>query len=223
MRRQSGFGAIAVIAVIVVVATLGLVGWRVLSVHREEAEAPAPAQSNASSAENSKPSKNEQSLANGKVTFAAPKDWSVTLTDGGRRTVTSTAIESEGKSGAILAPAGKVLNSYNEPFTVSVSVFKKTKTESPQEWFEQEMGESLATPEDKTSKESINGYSTYIFEQINNSYHEYHYVLYHNGLFVHVSWRPDETHYTNDAIDQHVDNNKYNETIIGIVKSIRIE
>jgi|GEM_PF-3662266 len=216
MKKSQGFGAIGILVAIAAILILGAVAWKAWDATKNQA---------AKNIHTEASKLTSNSLTNGDVTFSTPEGWSVESKDAPSMFVGSTAIPADGINAAVITPSKSVLNSYKEPFKISVSVYKDNgEQKSPREWYEKTLTTSLASDSGKTSEDKINDYDAYTFEQINDSYHEYNYVLRHNGLFVYISWRPSEAHYTpQHQIDNQVDNTVYNPEILKMIESIKIK
>lgn len=216
MLKTKGFGLTGIIVAIGCLLLIGVMIWKVLETTRVKTPANTPPTASKIA---------PISLVGGRVTFNLPKAWSVQFADDTEKFVGSTATPADGTNRVTITPSSNALNSYNEPFIILASVYQDTNGgESTRDWFEKTLTSSMAADTDKTSTEKINGYDTYVFEQINKNYQEYNYVLRHNGLLVYVKWRPSETHYNPDhEIDQRIDNTRYNSDILKMINSIAIK
>src|SRR5215471_5059375 len=170
-NNEKGFGAIEGLLIVAVVVLLGVVGYMVYKNHITATTNPAP-KTTPTQATTSR-----LALAGDQVKFDVPAAW--TINKGSCTTpATATVVCADGVSGATLVPPEKKMTIYGEPFSVSISVYKNTKSETAKQWFENDYTGSLPSNGDKTSLQSINGYDTYSFEQINESYQEQNYVFH---------------------------------------------
>lgn len=242
-KDQSGFITILVELIIAtaVLGLLGFIGWRLYSQPiRQTNHTTAKSQNN--STQSSKPSTptptpvisnyTDLQLANGKVSFQIPKDWIVSKnapsesqTGNIRPSVALTEPTCMDYAG--LTPPDKPTTIYGggtEFFTVYLFVCPLPSSQTIKDWFENDYGMGIPAGSDQSNSNSINGYNTYYFEQINNSYKEMYYSFGASGKAVLITARVWEVSYTGDngQIDNTMDVTRYIPAIQQIANSVQI-
>jgi hypothetical protein len=171
-----------------------------------------------------KDDRQEIKLADDKVSFKVPKNWS---NEGVGCTSSQSAYRhQEYEDSALLLPGEKLPIKYSEGtefFTIPVCVFRNKDNLSAEKWYsDAELGIGAAAPtnRDTTSTESINGYDTYYHKQVTSDYQEVHYVLAAHDKLVYVKARIYEP---GQLADKPIgDFRKFEPEIAALVKSLSI-
>ena len=108
-----------------------------------------------------------------------PKAWTHTSSNAScYNTATSTGVICV--EGAIITPGIKLPTIYGsgtEFFNIQVSVYENPSHHTAKEWIENDLSEGLPSGQDITSTDSVNGYDTYYWKVINDSFHEMMYTF----------------------------------------------
>lgn len=228
-NNQKGFAHLGLIFIILVVlGAIGFAGYRVMdtkkTVKNNVDNTVSQSKKNVNKPTQETVAYNALKLSNEKVLFEIPKTWIVSK---------SNCIHTPGaapicKDGVTLVPAEKMPTIYGggtEYFTIYAHVYDNNDDKIAQRWFEDVYEGGSSSSSDKVSSESINGYSTYYFRQINNSYDEITYVYSASGKAVLLSARVSEKGYAPDGSGKVIassDFTRYIPEIEKMAKSIKI-
>jgi len=230
-RNQKGFTAVGILIIVVVIGLIGVIGWLVYDRQKSPKSTVADTQKQGLSKTMTETAKEAVSnytmlkLASDSVTFETPKTWIV----GKSNCIDSPGAAPACTDGATLTPPEKMPTIYGggtEFFTIYVNVYDNKDNKTAQKWFEDVYGGGLSGSSDKISSESINGYNTYYFRQINKSYDEIRYVYSARGKAVLVIARVSEKGYASDGsgkVNAQSDFTKYVSEIEKMAKSITIK
>lgn len=185
-KNQKGFAHVGlVLLVVVVLGVIGFAGYRIFNkkdsadnstpTAETQTETPEEAQSQPEASQHT-----ELKLASDKVQFEVPKTWIIDKS----KCTSPTGIAPACIDGSTLLPPEKMPTIYGggtEFFTVHVKVYDNKDNKTAKSWFEDVYQGSMPTGSDKTSNEKINGYDTYYYRQINDTYDEITYAYVANG------------------------------------------
>ena len=234
-RNEDGFSVVEILLVLVAVALIGGVG---LYVWQSKNNAKSTSTNSSSQPIANNAEKNQEvstktsnlkttSFASNKISFSSPSSWIVATNDNSCAMPVDVKLECLGT--AVITPPEKlptISGGGTEYFLFNVDVYKNTKNSSAKKWLETEFGAMYPVSSDKTSEQSINGYDTYYFRHINNSYDEIQYVFAAQGKIVKISARVSMTSYASDGsgkVNAQADFTRYVPDIEALVKSISIK
>jgi Tfp pilus assembly protein PilV len=166
-------------------------------------------------------------LDNNKVIVKVPASFLVVdnKLDDCRASVTSSVTENQDCLDAANFTISGAAQS-NNPFILNMSVYTlKNKNATPQNWFENDFqgGQAVSAYGDIVSHESINGYTSYYYEQnnkIEEPYKDENFVIISNGLVVYFYSRL--SHSNSSVPSSNFDYAKYLPDIKQLVNSIEI-
>lgn len=229
-NNQKGFAHIGlIILAILVLGVVGFAGYWVMNKNKDKtaSDGSNTASQSQSDMEKAQPKQTSSNvslkLANDKVQFEIPKDWTI----GKSKCVDSPGAAPACIDGATLVPGEKMPTIYGngtEFFTVYTQVYDNKDNKSAKQWFEGVYGGSMSSGSDKASSDKINGYDTYYYRQLDTSYDEISYVYTASGKAVLVSARVSEKHFVSDGsgkVDASSDFTKYVPEIEKMAKTIK--
>lgn len=199
-KNSSGLGVVGVFVFIVVLAVVGLTGWLVsnrskIEDTQKEVTKTQTVTSEQLPVQESSTSTSLFTLANNKVSFEAPKTWEIEK----RPCTEDRRFPERCIDWITLTPDEKkstVYGSGTEPFEFLIVVYENVEGQTAQVW--SNLNNSGLSSDDKDSRDTINGYDTYYFMQINVNYQQLHYTFAAKDKIVLIVARISEKVFTQD-------------------------
>ncbi len=229
-KNQSGIAPVLILLIIVLLGSAGFAAYRVQQANQKARQADGKESIDKQSKTESKKEDlktQELKLADNKVSFAIPNKW--TFLKGPDKCRGNATSEIKCIEGATLHPDEKLPTRYGdgtEYFFIYASVFENPNQSSAKKWLQEDFTEGSPFDNDKTSEESINGYSTYYWEKSydgdGTSIKEFYYVFVMGNKSVLLYARTYEPGQLSDG-RKVGDFRKFEPQITEIAKSIKIQ